>query len=100
MGEGASRPAIGGAIIPGSGSGAGSGAWRAMRSSTSGLPGLEVDARIDPGLGEVGDQVHQQPDHGENEKVTKHTGVELFRDAPDPDRPERERPKYVRSKGA
>src|SRR5438270_1556322 len=62
IGEGASRPTIGTVAMLGKGGGAGSGACRAVRSSTSDLPGLEVDARIDPGIGEVGDQVHQEAD--------------------------------------
>src|SRR3984893_743815 len=72
MGEGASRRTIGGATIPGSGGGAGSGASMAVRSSTSDLPGLEVDARIDPGIGEVGDQVHHEPEQGEDKERREH----------------------------
>src|SRR5919197_6786202 len=37
-----------------------SGTLMAVRSSSSHLPGLEVDARINPGISEIGQQVHHQ----------------------------------------
>src|ERR1700691_3609207 len=41
-------------------------------TSTSDLPRLEVDARIDPGVGQVGNQIHYQADEGENVEVGEH----------------------------
>src|ERR1700735_5685073 len=44
-------------------------------SSTSDLPRLEIDARIDPGIGQVGNQVHDQADESENVEVGVHDRV-------------------------
>src|SRR5271166_1246547 len=41
-----------------------SGTSMLVRSSTSDLPRLKVDARIHPGIGEVGQQVHYQSKQG------------------------------------
>src|SRR5580700_8073759 len=41
-------------------------------TSTSDLPRLEIDARIDPGIGQVGDQIHDQADEGENVEIGEH----------------------------
>src|SRR4029077_8427017 len=41
-------------------------------TSTSDLPRLEIDARIDPGIGQVGYQIHDQADERENIKVGEH----------------------------
>src|SRR5882757_6143251 len=65
IGDGASRRTIGGTTMPEGGGVTGADASMVVRSSTSDLPGLEVDARIDPGIGEVGDQVHHQPEQRE-----------------------------------
>src|ERR1700741_1661786 len=40
--------------------------------STSHLPRLEIDAGIDPGVGEVGNQVNDQANQGENVQVREH----------------------------
>src|SRR5438105_3292086 len=45
-----------------------SGTSTAVRSSTSYLAGLEVDARIDQGIGEIGNQIYHQPDKRKNVK--------------------------------
>src|SRR5438093_12676958 len=45
-----------------------SGTSMTVRSSTSDLPRLEVDARIDQRVAEVRDQVHQQPDQRQDVK--------------------------------
>src|SRR6266404_7843685 len=64
-----------------------------VRSSTSHLPRLEVDARINPGVSEVGQQVHHQPDQrhdverGEYHRVI---AVEHALEAEQPDAVERE----------
>src|SRR5580704_10861045 len=44
----------------------------AVLSSTSDLPRLEIDARIDPGVGQVGNQVHDQADESENIEIGEH----------------------------
>src|SRR5580700_5070370 len=41
-------------------------------SSTSDLPRLEIDARIDPGIGQVGNQIHDETDEGENVEIGEH----------------------------
>src|SRR3984957_5658492 len=41
-------------------------------TSTSDLPRLEIDARIDPSIGQVGNQVHDQADEGENIEIGEH----------------------------
>src|SRR5580704_4303255 len=41
-------------------------------SSTLDLPRLEIDARIDPGIGQVGNQIHDQADESENIKIGEH----------------------------
>src|ERR1700683_1400730 len=35
-------------------------------TSTSHLPRLEVDARVNPGVGQIGNQIHDKADEGEN----------------------------------
>src|ERR1700682_820478 len=35
-------------------------------TSTSDLPRLEIDARVRPGIGQVGNQINDAADHGEN----------------------------------
>src|ERR1700730_5297289 len=52
-----------------------SGTSMTVRSSTSHLPRLEVDARIDPGVGEVGNQVHQQSDQRHDVERGEHDGI-------------------------
>src|SRR5690348_8866307 len=44
-------------------------------ASTSDLPRLEVDPRIDPGVGEVGDQVHHDADEREDVERREYDGV-------------------------
>src|SRR5580692_5850584 len=41
-------------------------------SSTSDLPRLEIDARIDPGVGQVGNQIHDQAEESENIEIGEH----------------------------
>src|SRR4029077_10738412 len=52
-----------------------SGTAMLVRSSTSDLPRLEIDARIDPGIGEVGDQIHHQCDERQDIEVGEHDGI-------------------------
>src|SRR5580658_9432294 len=46
-----------------------------LTSSTSHLPRLEIDARIDPGVGQVGHQIHDQAEQCENVEIGEHDGV-------------------------
>src|SRR3954447_4818010 len=62
IGDSATTLCSGGTASPIGDCGVVSGTSIAVRSSTSNLTRLEVDARIDPGIGEVGDQVHHEPD--------------------------------------
>src|SRR6202795_370711 len=41
-------------------------------TSTSDLPRLEIDARIDPGISQVGNQIHDQADESENVEIGEH----------------------------
>src|SRR5580692_8506740 len=62
-------------------------------SSTSDLPRLEIDARIDPRIGQVGNQVHDQADEGENVEIGEHhriVAVEHAFEAEQPEAVERE----------
>src|SRR5581483_4870934 len=43
----------------------------AVLTSTSHLPRLEVDARIDPGVGQIRKQIHYQADESENVEVSE-----------------------------
>src|SRR6266436_4999339 len=52
-----------------------SGTSMAVRSSSSHLPGLEIDARIDQGIGEVRYEVHQQSDQREDVEGREHDRV-------------------------
>src|SRR6516225_3127527 len=45
---------------------------RRVGASTSNLPRFEIDARIDPGVGQVGDQVHDHADKREDVKRREH----------------------------
>src|SRR5262245_41254880 len=67
-GESANRCRSGGTASPIGACAVVSGTVMVVRSSSSHLPGLEVDARINPGVGEVRQQVHQQPDQRQNVK--------------------------------
>src|SRR5215470_6115677 len=49
-----------------------SGTWMVVRWSSSHLPSLEIDARIDPSIGEVGNEVHHQPDQGHDVECGEH----------------------------
>src|SRR3984885_13645229 len=44
-------------------------------ASTSHLPRLEIDAGIDPGIGEVGNQIHDQSDQCENIEIGEHDRI-------------------------
>src|ERR1700680_1959985 len=46
-----------------------------VRASISHLPGLEVDARIDPGIGEIGDQIDHEADERQNIEVREHDRI-------------------------
>src|SRR5262245_12317124 len=67
-------PAKAGAAAP-SGVDGGVAGVCAVRASMSDLPRLEVDAWIDPGVGEIGDQLQQQSEQGENIKVGKYDWI-------------------------
>src|SRR5262249_21468785 len=49
-----------------------SGTSMTVRSSTSDLPGLEVDARVDEGISEVGNQGHHEPDQRQDIEVREY----------------------------
>src|SRR4051812_23127782 len=61
---GTSRPITPTAVV--------SGVRSEVRASTSNLPRLKVDARVDPGVGEVGQEIHRKPDQRENIERGKH----------------------------
>ena len=65
IGESASLPLAGTRMGPAGVAIGVSGALSAVRASTSDLPALEIDARIDQRIGEIGNQVHDQADQGE-----------------------------------
>src|SRR6202051_2636796 len=44
-------------------------------ASTSHLPRLEVDARIDPGISEVGNQINDQSNERENVEIGEHDRI-------------------------
>src|SRR3981081_1991463 len=70
-----------------------SGSWSRMRASTSHLPGLEIDARIDPGISEIGDQIHHEADQRENIEIGEYhriVAVEHALEAQQPEPVERE----------
>src|SRR4051812_1066460 len=52
-----------------------SGVRSEVRASTSNLPRLEVDAWVDPGVGEIGQKIHRKPDQRENIERGKHHRV-------------------------
>src|ERR1700731_4080324 len=60
-------------VIAGSGAAGSRGPFRSSRmvvlSSTSDLPRLEIDAGIDPGIGQIGNQVHDQADESKNVEI-------------------------------
>ena len=41
-------------------------------TSTSHLPRFEIDARVDPGIGQVGDQIHDESDKREDVEIGEH----------------------------
>ena len=56
----------------------GRGTKRSMVEGATGashLARLEIDARIDPGIGEVGDQVHDEADQGEDIEIGEHDRI-------------------------
>src|SRR5262249_13395257 len=64
----------------------------AVRSSNSDLPRLEIDARIDPSIGEIGQQVYDKPDEGQDIKRCEYhriVPVEHALEAEEPDAVER-----------
>src|ERR1700676_1569954 len=44
-------------------------------TSTSDLPRLKIDARIDPGIGQVGNQIHDEADQSENVEIGEYHRV-------------------------
>src|SRR5467141_2671104 len=46
-----------------------------VRASTSDLPRLEIDARVDPGIGEIGQQIHREANQREDIQSRKHHRV-------------------------
>src|SRR4029079_14793471 len=82
-----------GTCAAGRSSGASMLASAVVLSFTSHLPRLEIDARIDPGIGEVGDQVHDQADEREDVEIGEHdrvVAVEHAFEAQQPEAVERE----------
>src|SRR5215475_1284149 len=70
-----------------------SGTVMVVRSSTSYLPRLEVDARINPGIGEVGEEVHHQADQRHDVEGREHhrvIAIEHALETEQPDTVERE----------
>src|SRR6516164_643650 len=74
-GDSVSQCSSTGTPMPSGPTGAVSGACGLTRASTSHLPRLEIDPRIDPGIGQVGDQVHDQADQGEDVEIGEHHRV-------------------------
>src|ERR1700749_2540035 len=60
----------------------------AVRASTSHLPRLEIDARIDPGVGEVGDQIDHEADQRKDVERRKHHGVVAVEHALEAEQPQ------------
>src|SRR5215471_16253262 len=92
-GESAKRCRSGGTASPIGACAVVSGTSMVVRSSSSHLPGLEVDAWINPGVGEVRQQVHQQPDQRHDVKRGEYhrvVAVEHALEAEQPDAVERE----------
>src|SRR5688572_13358841 len=82
MGDSATRRRDGGTASPPPGdSDVVSGSLAPVRASTSDLPRLEIDPRIDPGIGEVRDQIHDEADQGENVEGGKHHRIVAVEDA-------------------
>src|SRR4029079_8507729 len=71
-GDSANRRSLGGGSATTGVVGSGVGAFSVTRASTSDLPRLEIDPRIDPGVGEVGDQVHDKTNQGEDVERGEH----------------------------
>src|SRR5437763_12399423 len=75
MGEMRIAPVRGGAATPSGVTPPLSATLRVTDASNSDLPSFEIDARIDPRIGEIGDQVHEQPDQRKNVKRGEHHGI-------------------------
>src|SRR5437588_10941342 len=75
-------------------SGGGAGSWilTLVRSSTSHLPRLEIDARIDPRVGEIGDQRHQQTDQRKDVKRREHHRIIAVEHTLEPEQAQAGRP--------
>ena len=52
------------------------------------LPRFEIDARIDPGVGQIGNQINDQPDKGENVEVGEHHRIIAVEHALEAQQPE------------
>src|SRR5262245_2420200 len=66
---------VGGAASPMGDTAAVSGGLIPVRASTSDLPRLEVDARIDPRVGKVGNQIHDHADKREDIECGEHDRI-------------------------
>src|SRR4029079_3321903 len=71
-GDSANRRNLGGGSATTGEVGSGVGAVSLTRASTLDLPRLEIDPRIDPGVGEIGDQVHHETDQRKNIERGEH----------------------------
>src|ERR1700738_4962009 len=58
---------------------------RLVRSSNSDLPRLEVDTWINPSIGEVGQQIHQQPNQRQDIKRRKYHRIVSIEHALEPE---------------
>src|SRR5262245_30730217 len=66
---------VGGAASPMGDTASVSGGLMPVRASTSDLPRLKVDSRIDPRVCQVGDQVHDHADEREDVKGGEHDRI-------------------------
>jgi hypothetical protein len=75
---------VGGAANPIGETAAVSGGLIPARTSTSDLPRLKVDTRIDPRIRQIGDQVHNHADERENVKRGEHYRIVTVENAFEP----------------
>src|SRR5580698_1069685 len=75
IGDSATRRRSGGTTRPSAPTAVVSGVLPLVRASTSHLPRLEIDARINPGIGEIGDQGHDHADQRENISSREHDWI-------------------------
>src|SRR6185369_3906670 len=72
---------VGGTTSPPAPTAVVSGTFMPVRASTSDLPRFEVDARIDPGIGEIGDQIYHHADEREDVERGEHHRIVAVQDA-------------------